>query len=93
MKPPAKRSTKSKNGRKASARRKTAKAAGPRASARVADPLDAFIAGAAHRLGLKIEPAWMSGVRANVELTLALGAQVGEFALPDEAEPAPVFRA
>ena len=35
----------------------------------------------------------MPAVRANLRVTLAQAALVGEFALPDEAEPAPVFKA
>jgi Protein of unknown function (DUF4089) len=57
------------------------------------DPLDEFILRAARSLGLTIEPAWMPAVRANLQAALTLGAIVGEFALPDDAEPAPVFRA
>jgi hypothetical protein len=57
------------------------------------DPLDDYIAAAAQSLGLTIEGAWMPTVRSNLELTLRLGALVTEFALPDDAEPAPVFEA
>ena len=35
----------------------------------------------------------MPAIKANLEVTLRLGALVAEFALPDEAEPAPVFEA
>jgi hypothetical protein len=61
--------------------------------ARAPDPLDEFIAGAAQALGLEIAPAWLPAVRANLKVTLAQAALVSEFALPDEAEPAPVFKA
>ena len=57
------------------------------------DHLDAYIDAAAQALGLAIEPAWKPAVRANLEVTLALAAIVAEKELPDEAEPAPVFRA
>jgi hypothetical protein len=57
------------------------------------DPLDDFIDAAARALGLPIEPAWKPAIRANLEVTLRLAALVGAFALPDEAEPAPVFAA
>jgi 1-carboxybiuret hydrolase subunit AtzG-like protein len=57
------------------------------------DPLDDFIDVAARLLGLPLEPAWRPAVRANLEITLRLGAQVEAFDLPDEAEPAPVFAA
>ncbi len=59
----------------------------------MADPLDAYIDAAARALELPIDPAWKPAIRANLEVTLRLAAQVSEFALPDEAEPAPVFKA
>lgn len=54
--------------------------------------LDHLIAAAA-LLGLDIGPAWHDGVRANLRTSLGMGALVGSFPLPDEAEPAPVFAA
>ena len=57
------------------------------------DPLDAFIDSAAQALNLPIEPAWKPAVRANLEVTLKLAALVGEKELPDDAEPAQIFRA
>jgi hypothetical protein len=61
----------------------------------MADPvsLDDYIAAAARVLDLPIEPAWLPSVRANLELTLRLGALVAAFPLPDEADAAPVFEA
>ncbi len=56
------------------------------------DPLDTFIAAAGRALDLPIEPAWQSAIKANLAVNLALAALVSEFELPDEAEPAPVFR-
>ena len=47
----------------------------------------------ARSLDLKIEKAWMPAVRANLAVTLRLARQVAGFALPDDAEPAPVFKA
>lgn len=58
-----------------------------------ADPLDDFIAAGTRGLGLKVEKSWMRAVRTNLRVTLDLGAMVAEFPLPDDAEPAPVFRA
>lgn len=55
--------------------------------------LDAFIVAGAKAMGIPLEPAWMPAIRANLGVTLAHGATVGGFPLPDEAEPAPVFRA
>ncbi len=57
------------------------------------DSLDELIAGSAAALGLKIDPAWQPAVRRHLEITLRLGAQVAEFELPDDAEPAPMFEA
>ena len=41
----------------------------------------------------EIEPEWKAAVRANLEATLKHAALIDQFPLPDEAEPAPVFRA
>ncbi len=56
-------------------------------------PLDDFIATAAATLDLPLDPAWQASIKANLEVTLRHAATVAEFPLPDEAEPAPVFRA
>ena len=45
------------------------------------------------RSGLPIEPEWKPAVRANLEVTFRLAALVAEKELPDDAEPAPVFKA
>ena len=55
--------------------------------------LDQFIDSAAGALALPIEPAWKPAIKANLAVTLRLGALVGAFELPDEAEPAPTFEA
>jgi hypothetical protein len=78
--------------RKAATRRKPVKRAA-RARPRKPDPLDAFIASAATAFGLEIDKAWLPAVRSNLEVTLRHGARVASFALPDDTEPAPVFRA
>ena len=52
-----------------------------------------MIDGAAALLGLAIEPEWKPAVRLNLDAILRQGRLVEEFALPDEAEPASVFRA
>ena len=57
------------------------------------DPLDDFIDAAARALDLPLEPAWRPAVKANLLVTLRQAALVSEFVLPDDAEPAPVFRA
>jgi len=57
------------------------------------DSLDAYIDSAAQTLGLTVEPGWKPAVRANLEVTFKLAALVAEKELPDDAEPAPVFKA
>ena len=57
------------------------------------DPLDDLIAAGARALDLRIDKAWMPAVRSNLQVTLRHGALVTAFALPDDAEPAPVFKA
>jgi 1-carboxybiuret hydrolase subunit AtzG-like len=55
--------------------------------------LDDFIAAAAAALGLPLEEAWKPAVKINLEVTLRHAAAVTEFKLPDDAEPAPIFKA
>ena len=57
------------------------------------DPLDDLIDAAARALELPLEPAWRPVVKANLLVTLRQAALVSELVLPDDAEPAPVFRA
>jgi len=55
--------------------------------------LDDFIGAAAAALDLPLRPEWMPAVKANLVVTLKHANFVADFALPDEAEPAPVFKA
>jgi hypothetical protein len=59
----------------------------------MADPLNDFIAKAAKALDLPLEPEWQSAIKANLAVTLKLANSVADFALPDEAEQAPIFKA
>ena len=68
--------------------RKRTKAAPQRAHA-----LDDFIVSGVRALHLAIDKTWLPAVRTHLEITLRHGATVTAFALPDEAEPAPVFKA
>jgi Protein of unknown function (DUF4089) len=68
-------------------------AAPPKSGKAPPDPLDGFVAAAARALALPVEPQWLPAIRANLEVNLRLAAFVAEFVLPDESEPAPVFRA
>ncbi len=57
-----------------------------------ANPLDDYIDAVSQALGLRIEDAWKPAVRANLEVSLRLAKQFDEFPLPDEIEPASVYR-
>jgi hypothetical protein len=57
------------------------------------DPLDAFIIAAVAVLRLPVDPEWRPAVKANLDVTLKHAANVASFPLPDDAEPAAVFRA
>lgn len=57
------------------------------------EQIDTYIDAAAAVLRLDVKPEWKGGVRVNLEVTLRMARQVEDFALPDEAEPAPVFAA
>jgi hypothetical protein len=77
---------------------KSAKVLKPASVARPAKPaqphpLDEYVSVAARSLALKIEASDLPEVRGHLEVILRLGAQVADFALPDETEPAPVFEA
>ena len=75
--------------------RASRKAAGrpPADTAPPADPLDDFVQSAARVLALPLEPQWLAAIKANLAVNMRLAELVAEFALPDEAEPAPIFRA
>jgi Protein of unknown function (DUF4089) len=57
------------------------------------DSLDDFITATTDMLAVPVDPAWRPMVRTHLEVTLRLGKLVEDFDLPDDAEPAPVFRA
>jgi hypothetical protein len=54
--------------------------------------LDEFTAAGAALLGIPIAPEWQPAIRTNMAALLVHAAMVIEFPLPDEAEPAAVFR-
>ena len=95
--PPAK-AARAKGARKAPApsRKPTPKPSRARKSNKAlppSDPLDDFVQAAARVLALPVEPQWLAAIKANLAVNLQLAAFVAEFALPDEAEPAPIFTA
>ena len=57
------------------------------------DHLDAYIDAAAQALGIPIQPEWKGQIRANLDVAFKLAESLGEKELPDDAEPAPVFKA
>jgi hypothetical protein len=57
------------------------------------DAMEALLAASAQALALPIDPAWHVRVKLNLQLIFRYAALVEEFALPDDTEPAPVFRA
>jgi hypothetical protein len=61
--------------------------------AKTFDPLDNFVDAAVLALDLPLDPSWRAAVKLNLQVTLRQAALFAEFDLPDEAEPAPVFRA
>ncbi len=65
---------------------------GARKSSSAGKPYDVFIDASAKSLGLSIEKSWKPSIRANLDVTFTLAARVMEFPLPDEAEPAAIYR-
>ena len=57
------------------------------------DATEAWVVAAAAALHLPVEPAWRADVAANLRTILAQAASFTEQALPDELDPAPVYRA
>jgi len=55
--------------------------------------LDEFIAASARVLALPVDPAWHPAIHFHLEVTFRLATFVADFRLPDDAEPAPMFRA
>ena len=55
------------------------------------EDLDAYADAGTRLLGIPVAPEWRAAIRANLQVSLALGALVAAAHLPDEAEPAPVF--
>jgi len=75
---------------------KSARRAGPPARplrSRKPDDVSALAAAGAKALALPVEPAWHAGITFNLQLLFKHAALIDGFALADESEPAPVFRA
>ena len=59
----------------------------------MSDDIDAWLDANAALLGIPIEPEWRDAVRQHLRITRDIAQLVLEFPLPDEADPAPIFRA
>ena len=57
------------------------------------DALEMLVSAGAQALALPVDPAWHTAIRFNLQLLFRHAALVDNFSLPDESEPAPVFRA
>ena len=57
------------------------------------DGITALVTAGMQILALPIDPGWQAGIRLNLQILFIHSALVDEFPLPDETEPAPVFRA
>jgi len=57
------------------------------------DGLDALIDAGTALLGIAVAPEWREQIRLHLEISLRHAARVAAFPLPDETDPAPVFRA
>ena len=55
--------------------------------------MEALVTANAQALALPIDPAWLPAIKFNLQLLFQHAKIVDEFSLPDDTEPAPVFRA
>ena len=59
----------------------------------MSDDIDAWLDANAALLGIQVAPEWRDAVRQHLRITRDIAQLVLEFPLPDEADPAPIFRA
>ncbi len=52
-----------------------------------------LVVSSAKALALTLDPSWEAGTKRNLELLLRHATFIDEFSLPDDCDPAPVFRA
>jgi hypothetical protein len=57
------------------------------------DAVEMLVSAGAQTLALPVDPAWAAGIRFNLQLLFRHAALIDEFSLPNDSEPAPVFRA
>ncbi len=82
---------KSRTGKSRTARRARAPTRPPRAKR--PDAIEALVVANAQTLALPIDPAWRPAITLNLRLLFKHAMMVDEFSLPNDTEPAPVFRA
>jgi hypothetical protein len=63
------------------------------AKAKPGDAIGMLVKANAMALGLTLDPAWHEAIAFNLRLIMRHAAMVEGFALPDDAEPAPIFHA
>jgi hypothetical protein len=63
------------------------------AKAKPGDGIDMLVKANAMALGLTLDPAWHEAIAFNLRLIMRHAALVEGLALPDDAEPAPIFHA
>ena len=59
----------------------------------MSDDIDAWLDANAALLNIAVAPEWRDAVRQHLRITRDLALRVLEFPLPDDADPAPIFRA
>ena len=59
----------------------------------MADSLDEMIESGAMALGIPLKAEWKAEIKIQLQVSLRHGSLVAAFPLPDESEPAPVFKA
>jgi hypothetical protein len=57
------------------------------------DDFDSWLDANAALVGIAVAPEWRDGVKLHLRITRDLAQLVLDFQLPDDADPAPVFRA
>ena len=57
------------------------------------DDIDVIIAAGCRVLGIPVQDEWCEAIRSHLVISLDHARHVGEFGLPEDANPAPIFTA
>jgi hypothetical protein len=57
------------------------------------NPLSGYVDAAIGALALRVDPRWTPMIAVHLQVILQQAALVSAFTLPDDAEPAPIFKA